>query len=236
MIDEHRSAMPRRQLALGTVSFAICFAVWGLISAFAPRFREIYHLSTSQGALLVAVPVLLGSLARLPMGLLTDRFRGRLVFTVLMLFAAVPAFAVPLTNSYASLLVVAFFLGMAGSSFAVGVGFVSPWFECRTARLGAGSVWTRQHRTVGGGFPRAVTRCEHRMAECVSRVCDSARGLGRSFRVERTKCRSRGPTQIVRCDAGGADARAARVGAFGILLSQLRWFCRVFDLSAKPVT
>ena len=129
MIDEHRSAMPRRQLALGTVSFAICFAVWGLISAFAPRFRELYHLSTSQGALLVAVPVLLGSLARLPMGLLTDRFRGRLVFTVLMLFAAVPAFAVPLTNSYASLLAVAFFLGMAGSSFAVGVGFVSQWFD-----------------------------------------------------------------------------------------------------------
>ena len=121
--------MPRRQLALGTVSFAICFAAWGLISAFAPKFREIYHLTTSQGALLVAVPVLLGSLARLPMGLLTDRFHGRFVFAALMLFTALPAFAVPLAGSYAQLLAVAFFLGMAGSSFAVGVGFVSPWFE-----------------------------------------------------------------------------------------------------------
>lgn len=120
--------MPRRQLALGTVSFAICFAVWGLISAFAPKFREIYHLSTSEGALLVAVPVLLGSLARLPMGLLTDRFQGRVVFTALMLFSALPAFAAPEVHSYSSLLVVAFFLGMAGSSFAVGIGFVSPWF------------------------------------------------------------------------------------------------------------
>jgi NNP family nitrate/nitrite transporter-like MFS transporter len=129
MSEEQGRMMPRRQLALGTISFAICFAVWGLISAFAPRFREIYHLTTSQGALLVAVPVLLGSLARLPMGLLTDRFRGRLVFTILMLFAAVPAFVVPMTSSYSSLLVVAFFLGMAGSSFAVGVGFVSPWFD-----------------------------------------------------------------------------------------------------------
>ena len=70
--------MPRRQLALGTLSFAICFAAWGLISAFAPKFREIYHLTASQGAFLVAVPVLLGALARLPMGLLTDRYRGRL--------------------------------------------------------------------------------------------------------------------------------------------------------------
>jgi NNP family nitrate/nitrite transporter-like MFS transporter len=120
--------MPRRQLALGTVSFAICFAAWGLISAFAPKFREIYHLTASQGAFLVALPVLLGALARLPMGLLTDRFHGRYVFSALMLFSAVPAFLVPMANSYSNLLIVAFFLGMAGSSFAVGVGFVSPWF------------------------------------------------------------------------------------------------------------
>src|SRR6185436_16687560 len=113
--------MQRRQLALGTVSFAICFAAWGLISAFAPRFREIYHLSASQGAFLIAVPVLLGSLARLPMGLLTDRFHGRFVFAALMLFAAAPAFLVPLVDSYSKLLAVAFLLGMAGSSFAVGV-------------------------------------------------------------------------------------------------------------------
>lgn len=121
--------MPRRQLALGTVSFAICFAAWGLISAFAPRFREIWHLTASQGAFLVAVPVLLGSLARLPMGLLTDRLHGRFVFAALTLFTALPAFAVPLAGSYSQLLAIAFFLGMAGSSFAVGVGFVSPWFE-----------------------------------------------------------------------------------------------------------
>ena len=120
--------MPGRQLALGTISFAICFAAWGLISAFAPRFREIYHLTASQGAFLVALPVLLGALARLPMGLLTDRYRGRYVFAALMIFAALPAFGVPRVSSYAQLLAVAFFLGMAGSSFAVGVGFVSPWF------------------------------------------------------------------------------------------------------------
>src|SRR6266545_287194 len=116
-----------RHLALGTISFAICFAAWGLVSAFAPRFRESLHLSASKTALLVAVPVLLGALARIPMGMLTDRFGGRLVFTILMAVSAVPVFLVPAMTTYDSLLVTAFFLGLAGSSFAVGVGYVSRW-------------------------------------------------------------------------------------------------------------
>ena len=73
------------------------------------------------------MPVLLGSLARLPMGMLTDRFGGRLVFTALLAFSSLAAFVVPLTGSYASLLVAAFLIGMAGSSFAVGAAFVSRW-------------------------------------------------------------------------------------------------------------
>jgi MFS transporter, NNP family, nitrate/nitrite transporter len=122
-----RSASNVRPLALGTLSFAVCFAAWGLVSAFAPRFRELYSLSATQTALLVAVPVLLGSLARLPMGMLADRFGGRAVFTLLMLLVAVPAWLVPAAATYRSLLAVAFFLGLAGSSFPVGVGFVSRW-------------------------------------------------------------------------------------------------------------
>src|SRR6516165_3370287 len=118
----------RLQLILGTISFAICFAAWGLISAFAPRFREIFHLTATQTAFLVAVPVLLGSLLRIVTGMLADRFGGRAVFAVLMLVVAIPAYIVPLVASYQSLLYVAFFLGIAGSSFAVGVGFVSRWF------------------------------------------------------------------------------------------------------------
>ncbi len=120
--------MEKRQLALGTISFGVCFAAWGLIAAFAPRFREIYHLTASQSAFLVAVPVLLGSLARIPMGLLTDRYKGRLVFSALMLVSALPALLVPEATSYSMLLGIGFLLGISGSSFAVGVGFVSPWF------------------------------------------------------------------------------------------------------------
>ena len=121
--------MPNRQLFLGTVSFIICFAAWGLIGAFAPQLRETLQLSASQTALLIAVPVLLGSLARIPMGLLTDRYKGRAVFTALLLFAAIPPLFVSSAGSYPALLGVAFFMGMAGSSFAVGVGFVSRWFK-----------------------------------------------------------------------------------------------------------
>lgn len=122
------SSRPRLQLALGTISFAVCFAAWGLISAFAPRFREAFHLSATQTAILISVPVLLGSLLRMAMGMLADRFGGRAVFTLLMLVVAFPCFMVPLASSYERLLWVAFFLGMAGSSFAVGVGFASRWF------------------------------------------------------------------------------------------------------------
>lgn len=118
-----------RQLLLGTISFVVCFAAWGLISAFAPHFRQLFHLSATQTAFLVAVPVLLGSLARIPVGMLTDRFGGRAVLTALMFFVAVPVAFVPVASGYRNLLVVGFLLGMAGSSFAVGVGFVSRWFS-----------------------------------------------------------------------------------------------------------
>lgn len=117
-----------RNLAYATFSLALGFAAWGLISAFAPTFRSQFNLSAQSTALLVAVPVLLGSLARLPIGILTDRFGGRLVFSVLFAFIAVAAWLVPSAATYDRLLVYGFLLGIAGASFAVGVGFSSRWF------------------------------------------------------------------------------------------------------------
>jgi NNP family nitrate/nitrite transporter-like MFS transporter len=116
-----------RHLALGTISFTVCFAAWGLIGAFAPRFREAYRLSASETAFLVAVPVLLGSLVRVPMGILTDRFGGRAIFPALMTAVALAVWIVPRQTTYTGLLTIAFLLGLAGSSFAVGVGYVSRW-------------------------------------------------------------------------------------------------------------
>ena len=116
-----------RHLLLSTISFAICFALWGLVGALGPIFRETYGLSGTQAALLVVVPVLLGSLARIPIGMLTDRFGARLVFTALMTFVAFSALLVPQVTTYSGLLATAFLIGIAGSSFAVGVGYVSGW-------------------------------------------------------------------------------------------------------------
>ena len=121
------TASPSGALVLATVSFLVSFAAWGLIGGLAATFSGLYGLTASQTALLVSVPVLLGSLARLPMGILTDRFGGRLVFTALLAFSSLAALVVPQTGSYSALLFAAFLLGMAGSSFAVGAAFVSRW-------------------------------------------------------------------------------------------------------------
>jgi MFS family permease len=77
----------------------------------------MFHLSATQAALLVATPVLLGSVARLPMGMLADRFGGRLVFSLLMLAASVPAYLTPFAGTCGELLAGGFFLGLAAHPF-----------------------------------------------------------------------------------------------------------------------
>jgi NNP family nitrate/nitrite transporter-like MFS transporter len=126
-ISDRAEPVPVRHLLLGTVSFGVCFAAWGLISAFAPAFRQDFGLSGTQTALLVAAPVLLGAIARIPMGMASDRFGARAVFAVLMLLVAIPVALVPHAASYGTLLATAFFLGLAGASFPVGVDYVSRW-------------------------------------------------------------------------------------------------------------
>jgi len=117
-----------RALVLGTLAFTLCFSVWGLIAPLAPLFRESYGLSATQVGLLVAVPVILGSLLRIPAGLLTDRFGARLVFPVLIASLVVPLALAALSRSYGGLLAAGFLLGISGASFAVGIPFVAAWF------------------------------------------------------------------------------------------------------------
>lgn len=128
MAAETSGGRPILALVLATLAFTLCFAVWGLVSPLAPLFRDLYRLSGIEVGLLVALPVVLGSLARIPMGLLTDRFGGRVVFTALMLALLVPVALVGFAGSYGMLLMVSFLLGLGGASFAVGVPFVARWF------------------------------------------------------------------------------------------------------------
>jgi MFS transporter, NNP family, nitrate/nitrite transporter len=119
---------PNLALGLATLAFIVAFIVWGLFAPLAPFFRELYALNSAQVGLLLAVPVVLGSLARIPLGVLTDRYGGRVVFTALLLVTLVPVAVAGLTTSFVSLLAVGFVLGLAGASFAVGVAYVAPWF------------------------------------------------------------------------------------------------------------
>lgn len=117
-----------RALFLSTSAFAVSFAVWGLIAALAPRFTEIYKLSATEKSLMIAIPVLLGSIGRIFAGMAADRFGGRVVFAALLVFSAIPAIAVGLSTSYTQLLIFGLLLGLAGTTFPVGVGFTSKWF------------------------------------------------------------------------------------------------------------
>ena len=128
-----------RALVLATLAFALCFAVWGLVAPLAPQFQELYGLSNTQISIVIATPVILGSLFRIPMGLLADRFGGRAVFAGLMLAVVVPVLFIGLLGgSFGGLLFWGFLLGLAGSSFAVGVPFVNRWFPPHMQGLALG--------------------------------------------------------------------------------------------------
>jgi MFS transporter, NNP family, nitrate/nitrite transporter len=127
MNQPNRSAA-NQNLFLATIAFAIAFANWGIISGLAPLLKKELGLSVTQASVMIAIPVLLGSVGRIPLGLLTDRYGGRIVFTILLMFTIVPATALFFNHSYPSLLFWGFLMGFAGTSFAVGVGFVSGWF------------------------------------------------------------------------------------------------------------
>lgn len=125
-------------LALSTASFAIAFAVWGMIAPMAKTFQTNLGLNEKQAWLLIAVPVLLGSVGRIPMGMLTDRFGGRAVFSALLLFIAIPAFMLSLAHTYAEFLFWGLLLGFAGTSFSIGVAFTSRWFPPEKQGLALG--------------------------------------------------------------------------------------------------
>lgn len=117
-----------RALFLSTTAFAVSFAVWGLLGALAPTFAQNYQLSAKEKSLMIAIPVLLGALGRIPAGLLADRFGGRRVFAALLVLSAIPAMLIGFSNSYAALIGLGLILGIAGSTFPVGIGFTSKWF------------------------------------------------------------------------------------------------------------
>jgi NNP family nitrate/nitrite transporter-like MFS transporter len=130
-------------LAVATIGFALNFWAWALLSPLGPLFRDqgtLGTLSESDVALLVAVPVIVGSLGRILVGALTDRYGGRVMFPVVSALTILPILFIAFAalDSYTLLLVGGFFLGIAGTAFAVGVPFVNAWFPPERRGLAIG--------------------------------------------------------------------------------------------------
>ena len=125
------SASTSRYLVLGmsTFAFTVCFMVWMMFAILGVPVKALLGLNETQFGLLVATPVLTGSLIRLPLGMLTDRFGGRIVFFLLMLVCVVPIYLISHATQYWHFLVLGLFVGLAGGSFSVGIAYVAKWFD-----------------------------------------------------------------------------------------------------------
>jgi len=127
-----------RVLISSTFAFTICFAVWMIFAVLGIPIKAQLGLSETQFGLLAAMPVLTGSLVRVPLGIWTDRYGGRPVFFILMLLAVVPIWLLSYATEYWQFLVLALFVGLTGGSFSVGTPYVARWFPRNKQGLAMG--------------------------------------------------------------------------------------------------
>ena len=118
-----------RALGLSTFAFTVCFAVWTIFSIIGVKIKGELGLNDTQFGLLVATPVLTGSISRIFLGVWTEQFGGRIMFPLQMLITAVAVWLLTSVQTYEVFLLAALGLGLAGGSFIVGVSYVSRWFE-----------------------------------------------------------------------------------------------------------
>ena len=118
----------RHILVLSTTAFTLMFAVWLMFGVLGIPIREEFGLTDVELGWLAATAILNGSIWRLAFGILTDRYGGRKVFTLMLLFTAVPTYLITTAGTFTELLIYAFLLGMAGNSFNVGISWNSAWY------------------------------------------------------------------------------------------------------------
>ena len=126
-----------RALWMSTIAFTVCFAVWTIFAIIGIQIKQQLGLNETEFGLLVGTPILTGSLIRLALGIWTDQYGGRLVYTVTMLAAAVATFLLAYAHTYPQVLVAALGVGIAGGSFAVGIAYVSRWYPTAKQRTGS---------------------------------------------------------------------------------------------------
>ncbi len=116
-------------LTMNTYAFTACFAVWVMFSIIGIPIKELLTLSETQFGLLVATPILTGAVFRLPAGMMTDKYGGRIVFALLLATIVLPLWLIGEATEYWQFLVLGLFVGIAGSSFSVGISYTAKWFE-----------------------------------------------------------------------------------------------------------
>jgi MFS transporter, NNP family, nitrate/nitrite transporter len=157
--------MPVRQLVLATAAFAACFYAWSLLGPLGPELQDALALSELELAVVIAVPVVLGSLMRIPLGALTDRYGGRRVFAVLMAYTPLPLVGLAIFHDgLATILLLGLLLGFAGASFAVGVPFVNRWFPPERQGTALGIYGMGMGGTVLGGLTAPLIADEFGLA------------------------------------------------------------------------
>ena len=115
-------------LLVSTLAFTVCFMVWMMFGVIGIPIKKALNLNATEFGLLTATPVLTGSLIRVPLGMWTDKFGGRIVMAVLMAACVVPIWLISYATAYWHYLVLGLFVGLAGGSFSVGTPYVARWF------------------------------------------------------------------------------------------------------------
>ncbi|PQL91534.1 MFS transporter [Apibacter adventoris] len=117
-------------LFLNTLAFTICFACWTLNGVLVTYLvdKGIFNFTVVQTGWLLGIPVLTGSILRLPIGIMTDKFGGKYVFSGLLLFCSIPLFLLPFAQTFTTFAILSFLFGIIGTSFAIGVGYTSVWY------------------------------------------------------------------------------------------------------------
>ncbi len=116
-------------LTMNTLAFTVNFAVWTMFSVIGIKIKSELGLNETEFGLLVATPILTGSLVRLPLGMLTDRYGGRVVYFVQMILVAVATYGLHFADRFWQYLAIGLCVGLAGGSFAIGIAYTSAWFQ-----------------------------------------------------------------------------------------------------------
>ena len=125
-------------VVMSTLAFTVCFMIWMMFAVIGIPIKQTLGLNETQFGVLIAMPVLTGSLIRLPLGMWTDRFGGRIVFFILMMSTVVPIYMISLGTEFWHYLVTGLFVGVAGGSFTVGIAYCARWFPRNRQGLAMG--------------------------------------------------------------------------------------------------